>query len=176
MTLPLWHEEAIFRRQDRKGFDCGQADLNAFLAQYARQAHESGASRTYVAVDSGDGVTIHGYYTLSPAQVAFHRVPLIARPTGGRYAVGGFRLGRLAVSLPLQRKGLGGQLLVAAARRCMRASMEIGGTALMIDAKNDAVAAWYQRYGAVPLHDQPLALLLPFSLLRQALTAAGKPL
>lgn len=53
--------------------------------------------------------------------------------------------------------------------------MEVGGTALMIDAKDDNVAAWYRSYGAVSLNDIPLSLVLPYSLLRAALRQAGKP-
>lgn len=174
MTLPAWHEEPIHKKHNRKGFDCGQEDLNAFFAQHARKAHEAGASKTYAAVDDRDGTTVLGFYTLSPAQVDFHRVPAAARPGGGRYPVGGFRLGRLAVAKEWQGQGLGGQLLIAAARRCIRASAEMGGTALMIDAKNEAVAGWYKLYGAVPLNDEPLCLLLPYSLLEAALATAGK--
>jgi GNAT superfamily N-acetyltransferase len=176
MTLPAWREVPIHRSHNRKDFDCGQPDLNAFLAQYARKAHENSVSKTYVAVDSGDGTTVHGFYTLSPAQVDFHRVPEIAQPVGGRYPVGGFRLGRLAVSKALQGQGLGGQLLIAAAVRCIRASAEMGGTAMIIDAKDESAAAWYRLYGAVSLHDAPLSLLLPYNLLRSSLEAAGKPL
>lgn len=174
--MPLWREVAIAKSHDRKGFDCGQPDLNTFLSQHARKAHESNISKTYVALDVGDGSTIHAFYSLSPAQVDFHRVPEIARPVGGRYPVGGFRLARLAVSKGLQGQGLGGQLLIAAAARCMRASVEMGGTALMIDAKDEKVAAWYQLYGAVALNDAPLSLLLPYNLIMSALKAAGKPM
>lgn len=175
MSIPPWHEEPVQKKHNRKGFDCGQTDLNRFLAQYARKAHEHGVSKTYVAVDDTDGTTVYGFYTLSPAQVEFSRVPAEARPAGGRYDVGGFRLGRLAVSRSLQGQGLGGQLLIAAARRCVRASAEMGGTALMIDAKDDRAAAWYRLYGAVPLHDRPLSLVLPYAMLREALEKAGKP-
>jgi GNAT superfamily N-acetyltransferase len=172
--IPPWHEVAIEKKHNRKGFDCGQDDLNAFLTLYARKAHENGASKTYVAIDAADGVTIFGFYTLSPAQVDFHRVPNIALPIGGgRHAVGGFRLGRLAVRKTFQGQGLGGQLLAAATMRCMRASAEMGGTALMIDAKDERVAAWYKSYGAVSLHDNPLSLLLSYSLFVAAVAAAG---
>ena len=174
MTTPAWHEDAIAKEHDRKAFDCGQEDLNRFLQQFARQAHEHGASKTCVAVDDEDGKPILGYYTLSPAQVDFHRVPEVARLNLGRHDVGGFRLARLAVSKSLQGQGLGGQLLVAAARRCMRASQEVGGTALMIDAKDERVAQWYGSYGAVRLNDTPLSLLLPYGVLTAALRKAGK--
>jgi GNAT superfamily N-acetyltransferase len=176
MNIPAWKEVAIDKSHDRRGFDCGHADLNAFLAQHARQAHANAISKTYLAVDAADRVTVFGFYTLSPAEVELASVPELARPKGGRYPVSGFRLGRLAVSRSLQGRGLGGQLLIAAAIRCMRASSEIGGTALMIDAKNQAAAEWYALYGAVPLMDAPLSLILPFDLLRATLQAAGKQL
>jgi GNAT superfamily N-acetyltransferase len=176
MTVPPWREEAVEKKHNRKGFDCGQAALNTFLAQHARKAHENGASKTYVAIDKADGLTIFGFYTLSPAQVDFHRVPQVARSAGGRHPVGGFRLGRLAVDEKFQGHGLGGQLLFAAAERCIRASREVGGTALMIDAKGEQVAAWYRLFGAVPLNDTPLSLLLPYDLFKAALARAGKPL
>lgn len=98
----------------------------------------------------------------------------MARLNLGRHDVGGFRLARLAVSKSLQGRGLGGQLLVAAARRCMRASQEVGGTAVMIDAKDERAARWYASYGAVRLNDAPLSLLLPYGLLVAALRKAGK--
>jgi GNAT superfamily N-acetyltransferase len=83
-------------------------------------------------------------------------------------------LGRLAVDKPLQGQGLGGQLLLAAGRRCLYVSAEAGGVALLIDAKNERVAKWYANYGAVPLLDAPLSLLLPFKTIHSALAAAGK--
>jgi GNAT superfamily N-acetyltransferase len=174
MTIPAWREEPIQKKHDRKGFDCGRAELNIFFSQHARKAHENGASKTYVAVDKADGVTVLGFYTLSPAQVDYDRVPEAARSGGGRHAVGGFRLGRLAVDKIFQGHGLGGQLLIAAAERCIRASAEMGGTALMIDAKNEQGVAWYKLYGAISLNDVPLSLLLPYALFKKALENAKK--
>lgn len=87
-----------------------------------------------------------------------------------------FRLARLAVDRQAQGLGLGlgGQLLLAAGRRCLFVAAEIGGVALLIDAKNDRVADWYKGYGAVPLLDALLSLLLPFRTIYAALEAAGK--
>lgn len=75
MTLPAWHEEHIAKKHDRQGFDCGQADLTVFLHDHARQNHERGAAKTFLAVDDGDGKTVYGYYSLSPASVAYTRTP-----------------------------------------------------------------------------------------------------
>ncbi|HEV3158239.1 MAG TPA: GNAT family N-acetyltransferase [Candidatus Baltobacteraceae bacterium] len=175
-TLPAWYEEAIDKKHARKGFDCGQTDLNIFIAQYARQSHESGSAKTYCAINETDGKTILGFYTISPGQVELHHVPLAARPGGGgRYALAGYRLARLAVAKAHQGRSLGGHLLANAVERCMRVSAEVGGTALLIDAKDEAAANWYIRYGAMPLDDQPLSLVIPYAEFNKARVAAGLP-
>ena len=102
------------------------------------------------------------------------RTPEIARRGLARYDVPGFRLARLAVDRRLQGRGLGGQLLLAAGRRCLLAAAEVGGVVLVIDAKNERVATWYSSHGAVPLLDAPLSLLLPLATIEAALREAGK--
>lgn len=173
MTLPAWHEEAITKQHDRQGFDCGQPDLNAFLRGHARQSHERGAAKTFLAVADADDRRVLGYYSLSPASVEFARTPVVMRRGLGRYDIGAYRLGRLAIHTDLQRQGLGGQLLLAAGRRCLRVASEVGGTVMLIDAKNETVAAWYASFGALALLDTPLTLLLPLDLVAAAIRAAG---
>jgi GNAT superfamily N-acetyltransferase len=177
MSLPNWREEPIARTHDRKGFDCGQTDLNDFLTKFARQAHESGASKTYVAVDDADKTTVFGFYTLSPAQVDFNLAPNTARPAGGgRHPIGAFRLGRLAVSKVVQGKGLGGELLIAAARRCIRVSSQVGGSLLLMDAKDQRAANWYKSYVALEIPSAPLSLVLPYSVFLDVMKQAGRPI
>lgn len=173
MTVPRWHEEPIAKQHDRAGFDCGQPELNVFLRNYARQSHERGAAKIFLAIDDLDGKTIYAYYSLSPASIEYARAPEIAKRGLARYDIGAFRLGRLAVRADLQGQGLGGQLLLVAGRRCLQVAQEVGGTALLIDAKNKQVAAWYASYGALPLLDAPLTLLLPLDLVAAALKAAA---
>ena len=170
MSVPLWHEEAIGRHHDRKSFDCGNSELNSFFGEHARKNHEQGASKTFLAVRDDDGKTIMGFYSLSPVSIQFDRASAIVTKGLPRYDVPMFRLGRLAVSLEYQGKGLmGGQLLLAAGRRCLSVAEEAGGVAIFIDAKNERVAKWYESYGAVPLEDRALSLVLPFKTIRAVL-------
>lgn len=173
MTLPAWTEEAITRKHDRGGFDCGDTDLNEFLRRYARQSHDQGAAKTFLAVDD-DGGAILGFYSLAPASVAYHRVPEAARPGLARHEVPGFRLARVAIDRRWQGLGLGGQLLLAAGRRCLRVAAAVGGVVLVIDAKNDRAAAWYASYGAVPLLDAERTLVLPLATIEGVLLEEGK--
>ena len=174
MTLPDWREEPIGKRHDRASFDCGDPALNEFLRQHARQSHERGASKTFLAISQTDGTTILGFYTLSPASLEYARTPAAIRQGLARNDVPVFRLERLAVSQQFQGHGLGGQLLLAAGRRCLLAAAEVGGVALLIDAKSERAAQWYATYGAVPQLDAPLSLLLPLATVEAALKAAGK--
>jgi GNAT superfamily N-acetyltransferase len=174
MTLPPWHEEPIAKRHNRDAFDCGDAALNDFLRRYARQAHEQGGAKTFVAVPDDQTTHVLGFYTLSPASVQFSRTPQVITRALARHDVPAFRLGRLAVERTRQGQGLGGQLLLAAGRRCLRASQEVGGVALLIDAKDESVASWYAGFGALRLLDAPLSLLLPLATIKTALEAARK--
>lgn len=176
ISVPAWREVPIDKKHDRKAFDCGVPELNNFIAQYARQAHESGSAKTYCAISEADEKTILGFYTLTPGQVEMNQVPLAARPGDvGRHALSGIRLARLAVSKRYQGQQLGGHLLARAVGRCIKVSAEVGGTALLIDAKDVRGAAWYALYGAMPLDDQPLSLVLSYAEFNRARIAAGLP-
>ncbi len=167
-----WKEEAIAKHHNRKVFDCGDDILNAFLRNHARQSHEKGAAKTYLALDSSE--TILGFYCLSPASIDYAQTPKILTRGLSRHEVPVFRLGRLAVDKTAQGKGLGGQLLLAAGRRSLLVAAQVGGVGLLIDAKNEKVAEWYKSYGAVGLLDKPLSLIIPNTTLHKALVIAGK--
>jgi GNAT superfamily N-acetyltransferase len=172
--VTVWHEEAIGKTHNRQAFDCGEAALNEFLQRYARKSHELGGAKTFLAISGADKETILGFYTLCPASIEYARTPELVRLGLARHDVPCFRLARLAVDRSVQKQGLGGQLLLAAGRRCLLAAREVGGVALLIDAKNEAVAKWYASYGAVPLADTPLTLLLSLATIEAALKASGK--
>ena len=169
-----WHEEPISKKHDREAFDCGDAPLNEFLRRYARKSHERGGAKAFLAIEDAADRALLGFYSLSPASVDYAQTPEIVRRGLARHDVPGFRLARLAVDRRWQGQGIGGQLLLAAGRRCLLAAAEVGGVVMVIDAKNERVAGWYASYGAVPLLDVPLTLLLPLATVEAALKKAGK--
>lgn len=172
MTPIVWEEAPIAKRHDRAHFDCGDADLNLYLHRYARQNHESGGAKCFVAVPSDAPARILGFYILSPASIEYGRTPALARKGLGRYEVPVFRLGRLAVDKTVHGRGLGGALLLRAVDRCIRVAQDVGGVALLIDAKNDRAARWYESYGALAMDDAPLSLVLPLAVGLDALRRA----
>lgn len=174
MTLPAWHEEPVARSHDRRAFDCGDTKLNAFLQRFARQGHEQNAVKTFCAIEDGSPNRILGFYSLAPTALGHDAVPAAMTRGMARHAVPGFLLARLAVDRTVAGRGLGGQLLLAAALRCLRVTDDVGGVVMAIEAKNERAARWYAGYGAEPLADRPLTLVAPLRLFADALRAAGR--
>lgn len=172
--MPDWREEAIGGSHDRKSFDCGSPDLNDYWRRYARQNHESGGAKTFVAVSPAETSRILGYYSISPGSIAFAAVPANLTKRLGRYDVPVFRLGRLAVDLSMQGQGLGADLLLSAGARALAVAAEVGGAALAIDAKDEKAVRWYERFGALALLDDPLKLVLPLRGIADALAGAER--
>ncbi|MDB5534613.1 MAG: hypothetical protein JWO28_2928 [Hyphomicrobiales bacterium] len=163
MTLPAWREEAIAKSHDRRSFDCGDPAMNDFFRRYARQSHEQNASKTFCAIDASATNRVLGFYTIAPSSVAHAGVRASMAKGLPQHEVSGFKLARIATDVSVAGHGLGGQLLAAAALRCLRIASEAGGVLLIIDAKGERAAQWYASYGAEPLKDQPLTLVMPLA-------------
>jgi GNAT superfamily N-acetyltransferase len=147
--------------------------MNEFIRRFARQSHEQNAAKTFCAIDKAHPDRILGFYTVAPSAVSHEAVP--AKMTRGlaRHEVAGFKLARLASDLTVAGKGLGGQLLAAAALRCLRLAGEGGGLLLIIDAKSERAARWYASYGAEPLQGKPLTLVMPLATFAADLKTKG---
>lgn len=66
--LPLWEEEPIGEHHDRGAFNCSDKALNQFLHRHAKQSHEKGGAKTYLAVSESNE------NSLSPASLAYESV------------------------------------------------------------------------------------------------------
>lgn len=165
MTAPLWSDVPIAKHHDCKAFECVEPPLNEYLSRYALKNHKSNSSRTFVAQRDDAPSEVVGYYTLSPAQIAYARTPEVLRKGLAKYDAGAFRLARLAVDKKYEGQGIGAELLVLAGQRCQLVAEQVGGVFLLIDAKNERVASWYKKHGAVEATDDPLQLLLPLAMI-----------
>jgi ribosomal protein S18 acetylase RimI-like enzyme len=112
-----------------------------------------------------DEQRIAGYYTLASASVLLSELPPRTAKKLPRYpTVPAVRMGRLAVDQAYKGQGLGAALLADALHRAARA--EIAAHALMVDAKDEAAAAFYRHHGFIALPDSPLTLFLPLATVR----------
>ena len=153
-TAPLSAEH------DRSSFHCGRQELDVWLQRIARQHQDKGLSKTFVAVNTAEPQRICGYYALTLAELDNHHLPEGLRKKFPRRTPG-VRLGRLAVDLAHQGKGLGEYLLVDALTRAHRIYQEAGGIGLFVDAIDEHAARFYRRYGFQSAPDQALLLFLP---------------
>jgi ribosomal protein S18 acetylase RimI-like enzyme len=129
----------------RDGFSCGVAALDQYLARQANQDIRRRVSACYVAVEVGSGRTA-GYYTLAAGGVALTDLPEALSRRLPRYpSVPVARIGRLAVDQAFQGKKLGGALLADAALRAARSEVTV--FALVVEAKDEAAAAFYRHHG-----------------------------
>jgi GNAT superfamily N-acetyltransferase len=147
-------------------FDCGKAPLNDFLRKYAGQNQKLGVSQTYVAVRPGSRV-VHGYYAISSGSAEFANIQESARKGLPRYPVPVAHLGRLAVGLTAQGKGLGRLLLLDAMERIIRAADSIGIHAIEVWAKDEDARRFYAKYGFAQLLDDPFHLYISIQTVRK---------
>lgn len=154
--------ETLSSTHDRNAFDCGESSLNTYLRQYARQNDEKGLGRTYVAVEP-DQTRIAGYYTISTGAFTFEQVP----EKLPRYPIPVVHLGRLAVDLSSQGKGLGELLLIDALKRATLAAEQLGIYAVEVRALNDSARRFYLKYGFIPLLDDERHLYLSMKAIRK---------
>lgn len=143
---------------DRTGFHSGSDPLDRYLREQVTQDIRRRVAACFVAL--ADQQRIAGYYTLASASLMLADLPASTARKLPRYpTVPAVRMGRLAVDQAFSGQGLGGALLADALDRATRS--EIAAYALMVDAKDDQAAAFYDHHGFIALPDSPLTLFLP---------------
>lgn len=166
MASADWRIEALSKSYERK-FSCGEPGLDEYLARFARQNHESGIARTFVALGRDNPRQVLGYYSISAGAIDRENLPARAVKRFPNFPVPIARLARLAVDQAFQGRGLGEHLLMDALNRVLRASGDIGIVAVLLDAKHEKAKRFYARYEFESLPDQPLTLWLPMTALEK---------
>jgi ribosomal protein S18 acetylase RimI-like enzyme len=154
---------ALDAAHDRAGFKSDSEPLNRYLREQVTQDIRRRVAACFVAL--ADERRIAGYYTLASASLFLADLPASTGKKLPRYpSVPAVRMGRLAVDQAFKGQGLGGALLADALDRTARS--EIAAFALMVDAKDDAAAAFYRHHGFIALPDSRLTLFLPLATVR----------
>jgi GNAT superfamily N-acetyltransferase len=164
-----WRIEPLAKTHERAGFSSGAPELDRYIRELASQDVRRDVARVFVAVRE-DSPAVLGFYSLGACSVQRERLPLAQAKRLPHYPVPTALLGRLAVDEAMQGKRLGAFLLMDALHRVLLASQTLAVHAVMVDAKDDAAAAFYRKYGFIALPDDARQLLLPMTTLRQLLT------
>lgn len=152
--------ELLAGGHDLSQFHSGVDSLDDWLRRRARSNQISGASRTYVLCNDQQVV---GYYCLSSGALAASAAPGPIRrnmPDPIPMAI----LGRLAIDLSWQGKGLGSALLQDAVLRVAHAAHILGIRGVLVHALSDDARAFYERYGFIGSPSNPMTLVMSVKL------------
>jgi GNAT superfamily N-acetyltransferase len=139
--------------------------LDDWLRDRARPS-EGLSARTYVVCDAGAALRVVGYYAISTAMEQRLALPSAKMRRGMPEQVPLLLIGRLAVDLAYQGRGLGTGMLADALRRCLAASGIAGARGVVAHAIDDDAVGFYRRHGflVAPLGER--VMLLPIETAR----------
>ncbi len=153
--------ENLTAAHDRTGFSSGVEPLDKYFREQVSQDMRRRVTACYVAIEAETN-RLAGFYTLAAGSIPLADVPkTLARRLPRYQTVPVARLGRLAVNLSYRGQKLGGALLWDAMLRAIRS--EVAVFAIVVDAKDDQAAAFYQHHGFVAFGSLPHQLILPLT-------------
>jgi GNAT superfamily N-acetyltransferase len=148
--LTLWVER-LGRQHQRRAFRSGRAELDDWFHRSAGQAdRRQNSARVWVLCDSEveDGRQPLGFYALVAHAVTVAATPAeLSRGLPPGYPIGAVLLARLALDEGRHGEGLGTRLLADAVRRIAAADEHVAVPLLVVDAIDEAAAAFYERHG-----------------------------
>lgn len=165
--MSLSAPEPLTTDHNLTAFSSGEEALDHWLRRRALANQASGASRTFVVCE---GRSVVAYYALASSAVT-------ANETSGRFRrnmpdpIPVVVLGRLAVDLGFQSKGLGRALIRDAAYRVLQAADLIGIRGLLVHALNEGAREFYERLGFDPSPLDPMTLMISLTDLKAATNA-----
>ena len=152
--------EPLGKRHERAAFSCGLPELDRYLARRAGQDVRRRIARVFVCT-AGETDAVLGFYTLSALSIDLASLPGQLSRKLPRHPVPCALIGRLAVDRSAHGRGLGRMLLADAVRRTVAAGESVAMHALVVDAANDDAKRFYEKFGFMPLTDDPTRLFLP---------------
>jgi GNAT superfamily N-acetyltransferase len=135
----------------RAAFSCGEEALDRYLRERARKELQQRIAAVWILHDVGEN-RIAGSYTLSA--VAIERGELLESLTHRMASYDIYPatlIGRLAVDRDYRDQRIGGRLLLDALARALTVSRQVASVAVVTDAKNKSVQAFYEHYGFMRL-------------------------
>ncbi len=149
------------KKHNRDNFDCGVESLNLYLQRVANQDQKRSLSKVYVLAEESQVI---GYYSLNAHSVTRDNLPE-ARQFGNYHELPFLLLGRLAVDRQYQGFGYGDTLIFHAFTTTMDVAQKVGIMGILVDAKNEKAASFYEGFGFKRLSSTKNRLVLPISAL-----------
>ncbi|MCC4285965.1 GNAT family N-acetyltransferase [Marinobacter salarius] len=131
----------IQKRHNRRDFDCGNEQLNNYLANSARSSDSKRMTRTFVLEDPRDSNRVMGFVTLTPTTIDIPDECFAGRKL--KSPVPALLLAKMAVDIRYKGQGCGKRLFTYSIITAAEISDAVGGVGLVIDAKDQDAKAFY---------------------------------
>ena len=150
----MWAEQFVEldkSAHDRESFDCGEAELNIFIRQFAAKHMHAGISRTMVLPAAmllpNNKLPICSFYTVAPSSISRETLPSALAKKLPHYPVPVFLLAQLAVNSKHQGSGLGKVSLIKALEYLWQVNKFLTAYAVVVDCLNETAEQFYTKYG-----------------------------
>ena len=149
------------------GFDCTELALNEFLLKYAAENELRGLSSTHLFCQQSNEQTepeILGYFSLATTVIDVGQLPKELTKRYPNYVKKNptiTLLARLALDKQHQGKKLGGLMLIHMINTAVMGWKYVNSIGLLIHAKNEKVAEFYEYHGFRRLPENQLHLFMP---------------
>lgn len=157
--------EPLHAQHEIDSFASGVDSLDQWLKRRALRNQATGASRTFVACESG---RVLAYYALASSAITSDAAP-------GRFRrnmpdpIPVVVLGRLAVDKSCQGRGMGRALVRDGALRVIQAADTIGIRGIIVHALTPEARGFYTRIGFEPSPLDPMTLMVTLADLKASL-------
>jgi GNAT superfamily N-acetyltransferase len=139
--------EPLNRNHNRTAFNCGIEYLDRYLKHQANQDIKRRVSRVFVVRSRQDETRVLGYYTLSTLFIDLSVLSEKLAKKLPKHPIPAALIGRLAVDVSAQGKGISKMLLSNAIKRTLAISDDIAIYAIVADAINEEAESFYMQYG-----------------------------
>jgi GNAT superfamily N-acetyltransferase len=154
--------EPLGPQHDRAAFASGVEPLDRYFATQATQDVRRRVSGCFVAVHNTDAIAVAGFYTIATTSIPLLDLTATAAKKLPRYPlIPAVLIGRLAVAQGHRGIGLGAALLIDGIARTLRA--DLMAFAVVVDAKDEAAAAFYKHHGFISFVSAPMRFYLPLA-------------
>jgi hypothetical protein len=147
-------------------FNCGEDEIDRHLKWEAFRHIEANLGTTHVAVDPTDSLVVHGFYSCRVSALGPDAKPSGLKKLKGE-AMPIVAVTHFGVQTSLQRHRIGERMLFDLYRRAQIISMHVGCHAVCLQALNDNVVKFYERYDMKPYGLNDKNLWIPLSTIKE---------
>lgn len=148
----------LLKRHDRRAFASGVPAFDKWFRERATQDQRRRITQVFVALDE-QGIV--GFYSLSMFTLTLESLPEgLARKLPKYDAIPAGLIGRLARHERAKGSGVGDLLVADAVKRILAAADSVAAYAIVVDAKDDRAARFYESHGFISLPSRPNRLFL----------------